>query len=85
MSDIEYCNPNGKLNNKNICSNVLKMEILWYGRTTMIFLNAFLNLKSKYFIKDAIAQIEKQQGTLICESISSESFNIKKVKPKPNN
>ena len=38
----------------------------------------FLNLKSKFIIKGAIAQIEKKQGKLTCESISSENPIIKK-------
>ena len=43
----------------------------------------FLSLKSKYIIKGAIAQIEKKQGKLTCESIPSENSNVKKTKIKP--
>ena len=47
----------------------------------------FLGLKSKYIIENAIAQIEKKQVKLTCESIPSENANIKKnpkIKPKQN-
>ena len=42
----------------------------------------FLGLKSKYIIENAIAQIEKKQVKLTCESIPSENANIKKKKNK---
>ena len=41
----------------------------------MIFLSKFINLKSKYIIKGAIAQIERKQGKLTFESNSSENSN----------
>ena len=40
----------------------------------------FLNPKSKHIIKETIAHIEKEQGKLPCESISSENPNIKRQK-----
>ena len=43
----------------------------------------FLSLKSKYIIKGAIAQIEKKQGKLTCESVPPEKPNTKKEKIKP--
>ena len=46
----------------------------------MILLNIFLNFKSKHIIKGAIAQIERKQGKLTCESSTSEDPNIKKQK-----
>ena len=46
----------------------------------MIFLNEFLNLKSKHIIKGAIGQIEKKQGKITCESNPSEDCNMKKQK-----
>ena len=46
----------------------------------MILQNMFLSLKSKYIIKGEIAQIEKKQGKLSCQSILSENPNIKKRK-----
>ena len=53
-------------------------------RKITIFLNAFLDLKSKYIIQGAIAQIEKQQGRY--KSVSLENPNVKKqIKPKQNN
>ena len=50
----------------------------------MILLNTFLSLKSKYIIKGSIAQIEKKQGKLTCESILSEKTNIKRQKLNQN-
>ena len=44
----------------------------------MILLNIFLNLKSKHIIKCGIAQIEKKQDKLTCESFPLENSNIKK-------
>ena len=46
-------------------------------------LNMFLNLKSKH-IKGVIAQFEKKQGKLTCESNSSENPNTKKTRSKPS-
>ena len=40
----------------------------------------FLSLKSEYTIKGAIAQIERKEGKLTCESIPSENPYIKKQK-----
>ena len=52
----------------------------------MILLNMFVILKSKHIIKSkskhiikgTVAQIEKKQGKLRCESVPSENPNIKK-------
>ena len=43
-----------------------------------------LNLKSKHTIKDAIAQTERKQGKITCESNSLEDPNIKKQKLNHN-
>ena len=49
----------------------------------MILLNTFLNFKSKHIMKDTIAQIEKKQVKLTCESNPSEDPNVKKHKLRP--
>ena len=67
-----------KFNNKNICSNILLTEMLWYKTELVILQNMFLNLKLKYIIGGVKAQIEKKQGKLIYESTPSEDHNIKK-------
>lgn len=64
LSNNELRNPNRKLKNKNTCSNILKTEMLRYKRENIIFLNMFLNLRSKHIIKSAIAQIKKKKVTL---------------------
>ena len=40
-----------------------------------------LNIKPEHY-KGAIAQIEKKQGKLTCESVPLENPNLKKIKPK---
>ena len=49
------------LHGKNICSNYLENR---NAVIVVIFLNVFLNLKSKHIIKGAIAQIERKQVKL---------------------
>ena len=49
----------------------------------IIFLNVFLNLKSKHITKGAIEQIENKRGKITCKSISLENPNRKKAKIKP--
>ena len=44
----------------------------------MVLLNMFLNLKSKHISKCEIAQTEKKQHKLTCESFPLENSNIKK-------
>ena len=75
LTDIKLRNTDRELNNRNICNNILKTEILQYKRELVILLNMFLSLKLKYTIKGAIAQIEKKQVKLTCESIPSENPN----------
>ena len=56
--------------------------MLLYEREVVILLNMFLDFKSKHIIKGAIAQIERKQDKLTCESNLSEDPNIKKEKLK---
>ena len=56
--------------------------MLLYEREVVILINMFLDFKSKHIIKGAIAQIERKQGKLSCESNPSEDPNIKKEKLK---
>ena len=72
MTDIKLQNTDKKLNNKNICSNILKTEIQLYEREVLILLNIVLNFKSKHIIKRAIVQIERKLGKLTCELNLSE-------------
>ena len=50
----------------------------------MILINLFLSLKSKYIIKGAIAQIEKKQGKLTCDSFGKPQHKKTKIKQKQN-
>ena len=72
-----------KLNNGCTCSNILKIITLCYKRKIIVFLNKFLNLKSRHIIEGVTAQIEKKQDKRACESISLEKLNIK-IKIKTN-
>ena len=45
----------------------------------MIILNIFLDFKSKDIFRGAIAQIERKQNKLTCESNHSEDPSIKKI------
>ena len=50
------------------------------GQCFTIFLNMFLNIKSKHTTKGAIAQIEKKRDKITFESISLENSNEKRNK-----
>ena len=56
---------------KNICSNILKTEILWCIRLILIFLNVLPNLKPKHILKGEIGQIERKEGKITCVTGSS--------------
>ena len=62
----------------NICSYISKTEMLHCKAEIRNFLNICLNFKSELIIKGAIAQIEKKQSRLTCESIPLEKPILKK-------
>ena len=76
MIDIKLQHTDKKLNEKNICSNIIKTEMQLYETEVVILLNIVLNFKSKHIIKDAIAHIERKLGKLTYESNLSEDPNI---------
>ena len=57
MTDVKLQNTDKKLNEKNICSFIIKTEMQLYEREVVILLNIALNFKSKHITKGATAQV----------------------------
>ena len=76
MTDVKLQNTDKKLNEKNICSFIIKTEMQLYEREVVILLNIALNFKSKHITKGAIVQTDMKLGKLSCESNLSEDPNI---------
>ena len=51
LTGIQLQNTDKKLNKKNICSKIIKTEMLLYKREVVILLNIVLDFKSKHIIK----------------------------------
>ena len=69
LAAIKLQNTDKKLDSKNICSNIIKTEMLSHKREAMILPNMFLDFKLKHIVKGAIAQIEQNKVNLLANQI----------------